>query len=320
MKLDEPNIRERVYEVDHNFDGWRLDQFLSNRMSRLSRSRAGEIAKHGDVEVEPPRKVKAGTKLRVGDVVTIREHLPPETVQDDEVEILYEDSSIVVVNKPAGMLVHEAAWVRLNTIQGFLERHGYEGAEPTHRIDRETSGVLVCAAAPEMVPVLREMFAGPAPEKVYRALALDPDCNWSVGQRETIDIPLRLAAERRLAIRMIRGDLSATTHFECIGIARHGSTRLADLEVRIETGRQHQIRVHLEFFGTPIAGDKLYGRPDEFFMAIQDYPDDDELNAQLLFDRHALHAWKIEFPHPRTGQTIEVEAPLAEPWREVERL
>jgi len=319
MKLDQPNIRERRFEVDQNFDGWRLDQFLSSRMGRLSRSRAGEIAKHGDVEIEPPRKVKAGTRLRDGDVIVVREHLPPENVQDDEVDILYEDEALVIVDKPSGMLVHEASHTRLNTVQGYFARHGYDGAEAAHRIDRETSGVLVCARTPEYVPILREMFAGEAPRKLYRALAKDPGRTWEIGQTETIEVPLGLAAGDRLAVRMVRGPLDARTHVRCLAHARFDGVELADLEVRIETGRQHQIRVHLEFFGTPIAGDKIYGRPDEFFMSWSDDPDDPDLNAELLFDRHALHAWKIEFPHPNSSQMVEVEAPLPALWQEIEK-
>lgn len=300
------NVRERRWEVDHNFDGWRLDKFLANRIGRISRSRAGEIARLGDVTIDPPRKVKAGTRLRLGDVVVVREHLPDEEVQYDAVEVLHRDDALVVLNKPPGMLVHEAARTRLNTIQMFLAERGFEGAEPVHRIDRETSGVLVCAASPEWVAPLREMFATTHPEKVYRALVVDPDRRWEVGQTATLDTPLRLATETRLGLRMVRGDLEATTHVEVLRRDEH----YADLQVQIETGRQHQIRVHLAFEGTPVAGDKLYTYDDQFFMDLSDYPDDEELLARLPFERHLLHAWWIAFPHPRTGARVRFEAPL----------
>ena len=287
-----------------------MDQFLSNRLTRVSRTRAGEIAKHGDVELIPPRKVKAGTRLHDGDVVILREHLPDEVVQDDEVEVLYEDSAILVLAKPAGMLVHEAARVRLNTIQAYLERAGRDGAEPVHRIDRETSGVLVCAATSRSVRQLRELFATTHPHKIYRALVTDPDVRWTIGSSETITIPLRLHVESWLGLRMIEGDLSAITHVRVL--ARHGE--LADLEVRIETGRQHQIRAHLAMCGTPVAGDKLYTYDDEFFAALSDHPDDPELTARLPFDRHMLHAWKIELEHPDSGKPLRVECPLPALW------
>ncbi len=304
------NVRERRYEVDSNFDGWRLDRFLANRIGRLSRTRAGEIAKYGDISIDPPRKVKAGTRLRLGDVVILREHLPPETVQYDEVSILYRDEAVVALSKPAGMLVHEAASVRLNTVQMYLQKHGWPDGEPAHRIDRETSGVLLCAATSAWVTPLREMFATAHPTKVYRALAVDPEGRWRPGDERTIEIPLRLASETRLGLRMVRGDLRAVTHVSAR--ERHGD--LVDLEVRIETGRQHQIRVHLAMEGTPIAGDKLYTYDDAFFMAITDHPDDEELRSRLPFERHMLHAWRLAFPHPETGEEVSVEAPLPKGW------
>ncbi len=308
---DESNIRERRYEVDQNFDGWRLDRFLSNRMARLSRSRAGEIAKFGDIEIFPQRKVKAGTKLRNGDVVIVREHLPPETVQDDEVQVLYSDDDICVLNKPARMLVHEAAHTRMNTIQGYLHRSGFHEAEPTHRLDRDTSGVLICAKKKQWIPVLRETFAKDHPQKIYRALVLDPDRIWKPEARQTIRVPLGLDPESVVGVRMTRGNLPSTTHVHVVG----RQDDLADLEIQIETGRQHQIRVHLAMQGTPIAGDKLYTFDDEFFMNITDHPNDPELLSQLTFPRHALHAWKLQIKHPATKEEMMFEAPLPEMFR-----
>lgn len=304
------NVRERRFVVDQNFDGWRLDQFLANRIGRLSRSRAGEIAKFGDLTIEPPRKVKAGTKLRDGDVVVLREVLPPEDPQYDEVAVLHEDEQVLVVSKPPGMLVHEAGSVRLNTVQMYLNQSGREGAEPVHRIDRETSGIVVCAATPDLVAPLREMFATAHPKKIYRALVDDPSYAWKIGTSKTLDTPLRLAEETRLGLRMVAGDLTALTHLNVL--ARHG--QFVDLKVRIETGRQHQIRVHLAMQGTPVAGDKLYTYDDEFFMAIYDHPDDPDLCERLPFARHMLHAWHIAFAHPETRELLEVTAPLPENW------
>lgn len=303
------NIRERRFDVDTNFDGWRLDQFLANRLGRISRSRAGRIAKSGDIEVIPRRKVKAGTRLRDGDVVILREHLPPEEVQYDEVELLHRDREVLVLYKPAGMLVHETPRIRLNTIQLYLETQGFSGAEAVHRLDRETSGVLVCAATPQQVAPLRSMFATTDPRKVYRALVDDPGEQWTPGDETTIEVGLRLAEETRLGLRMVEGDLEATTHVRALD--RVG--RFADLEVRIETGRQHQIRAHLAMQGTPVAGDKLYTYDDAFFMRLHDNPDDAELKAMLPFERHMLHAWKIGLTHP-DGARLEVEAPLPPGW------
>src|SRR5690554_2133273 len=153
------NVRERRYEVDGNNDGWRLDRFLTQCMPRVSRSLAGRIARDGDVQLIPARKVKAGARVRTGDVVIVRQELAPERVQDAEVEIIYRDDALIVVGKPAGMLVHESSSVRLNTVQKFLERQGYEQAVPVHRLDRESSVMLICAARRELLPLMRGIIA-----------------------------------------------------------------------------------------------------------------------------------------------------------------
>lgn len=306
------NVRERHFDVDSNFDQWRLDRFLCARLARLSRTKANEIARYGDVEVVPPRRIKPAMKLNKGEVVILRERLEPEWVQDDQVDLLHIDERVIILNKPAGMLVHESASVRLNTIQWYLRRQGYEHAEPVHRLDRETSGVLVCARTPEMVPKLRDLFASDHPDKIYRALVHDPDGRWSPGDELEIDTPLGPVTGRELTVRMGEGKLRALTHVRALGHIEHPKFgRLSDLRVQIETGRQHQIRVHLEMAGTPIAGDKLYGQTDEFFMASCDRPDDPALLDQLAFPRHALHAWKLKMARPgNRRQSIEFTAPL----------
>ena len=311
-------MRQRVFPVDSNFSGCRLDRFLTLRLARLSRTKANAIIRFGDLEILPShRRPRPSLKLKVGESVLLRERLDPEWVQDDEVEVLHEDEALIVVNKPAGMLVHESASVRLNTIQSWLERTGEHEAEPAHRLDRETSGVLICARLPEFIPRLRDLFASDHPTKVYRALVLDPDGRWHAGDRESITTPLGPVMGEVLTVRMGEGDLPSCTHVEALGELSHPEFgRLSDLQVTIETGRQHQIRVHLEMMGTPIAGDKLYGQSDDFFMAMCDRPNDRALLATLPFPRHALHAWRLSMPHPQDrGRRMTFEAPLpAELW------
>lgn len=316
------NIRERHFAVDNNFEGWRLDSFLANRLGRLSRTKAAKIAKHGDVSIVPHRPVKPSVKLLLGDVVILKEHLPPEAVQDDQVRVLYEDDALILLDKPAGMLVHESARVRMNTIQGYLSRHGHEEAEAVHRLDKDTSGVLVCARRKQWVAPMRQLFATSHPEKIYRAIVLDPHHRWTPGQKETFDWPLGLVKGEVLDLRMGAGTLACRTHVEAL---KQGNIRdfgrVVDVRVRIETGRQHQIRAHLDMAGTPIAGDKLYGQTDDFFMAICDRPDDLTLQSQLAFDRQALHAWQMIMPHPASPQTlIEVQAPLPNIWHDDSKL
>ena len=132
------NVRERHFLVDQNFEGWRLDQFLTNRIPRMSRTLANGVIRHGNVELRPFRRAKPSMRLHMDDVVVLRQPLEDEEVQDAEASIVYLDDVLMVVNKPAGMLVHESVSTRLNTITHFLGRQGYDEAEPVHRLDRET--------------------------------------------------------------------------------------------------------------------------------------------------------------------------------------
>jgi len=314
--LIETNVRVREWDVDHNFDGWRLDKFIENRIGTISRTKAGEIAKHGDVEVIPDRKIKAGTFLREGDTVIVREHLDPEWVQDPQVEVLYRDASVIALNKPAGMLIHEVGPTRLNTIEKCLERRGYPEAQPAHRLDRETSGVVVCAIDETHRRRLHETFKQRRVDKIYRALALDDEGRWRPGTETTIDVPLGDDEDSEIRHKKGRGDQRAVTHVAVEDRFRVDGRDLADLRIKIETGRQHQIRAHLAIEGTPIAGDKLYAKSDRFFQAISDYPDDEELNDRLTFERQALHAWRLRMPHPETEEELGLEAPLPPIWRE----
>ncbi len=310
------NVRERHFLVDQNFEGWRLDQFLTNRIPRMSRTLANGVIRHGNVELRPFRRAKPSMRLQMDDVVILRQPLEEEEVQDAEASIVYLDDVLMIVNKPAGMLVHESVSTRLNTITHFLGRQGYDGAEPVHRLDRETSGALVCARRSEYVARLRGMFATAHPRKVYRALVFDPDGRWHIGSAETLETPLGQDTSSVLGVRMGRGHLKATTHVRVLGRLDHAFGAMADLEVTIETGRQHQIRIHLALEGTPIAGDKLYSQDDEFFIAICAAPDDPLLLERLPFTRHALHAWKIGFWHPDdASHWLEVEAPLPGIWQ-----
>ncbi len=310
----EENVRVRSYEVDHNFVGWRLDEYLANRIDGMSRTLAARVIKEGNATVAPRRRAKPSTRLRLDDVVTLRQELPPEEVQDHQVAPLFRDAHLLILDKPAGMLVHETATTRLNTITHYLLRQGLPEAEPVHRIDRETSGVLVCALTAGVVAPLRGLFAGDDPRKMYRALVLDPDHRWPPGERATLTTPLGFDPTSRLPMRMAKGDLSATTHVQALRRIDHPYSPMADLRIRIESGRQHQIRVHLFMEGTPIAGDKLYGQTDDFFTDICDHPDDQALLARLPFPRHALHAWRIELTPPITDDRIAVEAPLPTIW------
>ncbi len=305
------NIRERIFEVDQNYDGWRLDKFLVDRLPRLSRKRAAEIAKFGDVQLlresNPPKKMKASTKLIAHDKVVLREHLPPEILIDERVSICFEDEDMIAVSKPPGMLVHEAGKIRLNTVVQYLRRQGFLEAGQVHRIDKETSGIVLCGKTREWISKLRKLFEKSEPDKVYRAIIRDPNQKWTVGETRTLDNPLGLIQGSLSGIIMGSGPLPSITQVRVLSALEVKGVPCKDVEVRIETGRQHQIRIHMAMYETPIAGDKLYVGGEQYFL---DFADDPTLSSDhLLFPRHALHAWKLSFEHEEKGR-VEIESQL----------
>jgi 23S rRNA pseudouridine1911/1915/1917 synthase len=218
--------------------------------------------------------------------------------------VLYEDESVLVIDKPAGLPMHTTAKFWRNTLTALLrERYPDEAMEVAHRIDRETSGVLVIARGREVASFLTQAFARRAVEKTYLALVKGhpPDAG-------RIDQPIKLLDTKSHVMMGPAPDgLPAVTGFRVVRrFAEH-----ALCEAHPETGRQHQIRVHFQTLGHPIVGDKLYGASEALFMRACDEGVTPELLA--VFDslpRHALHAHRLTFPHPRSRQPLTVESPL----------
>lgn len=294
------------FVVDCNFDGWRLDRFLTAKAKRASRSKMGKVIRHG-VYVDGVKTTRPARKVREGMIVEIHrtERSDPATPDLDSVHVLFERDELLIINKPPGMLVHRTGHEVSRTVHRYLEeRYPDLRAEPTHRIDRDTSGALVCGKGLERIRHLRSMFAGRTVTKVYLALAHDPLGVWERRGHATLDTPLGFDPDALVTIRMGRGELECATHvhFE----ERYGERTL--LRVRIEGGRQHQIRAHLSLEGTPIVGDKLYQLGDEFFTEWSKEPGRADLVPKLATRWHCLHAHAIEFPFD--GDTVAAEAPL----------
>ncbi len=283
---------EERYEVEPNYDGWRLDQYLTEKLRRASRSQVARIIK-ASVRLEPPRRVKPGTTVRPGDVVVIErpERADPQTPGSDALTILADLGEVLVLFKPPGLLVHRTAREATRTVDAYLQaRFPGRRVEAVHRLDRDTSGVLVCGVGDEAIPRLRTLFRDGGVTKRYSARVADPSHLWAIGSSQCFATPLGLDASSTLGVRMGRGDLPCRTHARCV--ARDGDE--ATLDVEIEQGRQHQIRVHLWLAGTPIVGDKLYQMGDEFFRAWADAPGEPALVAQLATRWHCLHAASVE--------------------------
>jgi 23S rRNA pseudouridine1911/1915/1917 synthase len=296
-----------TFEVPRELAGLRLDRFLQTRIPRLSRTRANRIVRACGVH-DDGRPRRPSERVREGEVVLIVRPAFEEPETPTEFGVLYEDEAMVVVDKPAGLPVHPSASYHKNTLT-FLLRERWPEQTPhlAHRLDRETSGVVVCARTIEDERALKACFEGRRVDKTYLAIVEGE----MVETEGHIDLAIGRPDEGLHLLMVARPDgaPSRTRYSVAARAPRHTLVALFP-----ETGRQHQLRVHLSAIGHPIVGDKLYGRegPQPFL----DYVDGGatmtaELLARLGHERQALHAHRLTVAHPRGGAPFTVEAPLA---------
>lgn len=318
-----------VFRVPPEVAGQRLDVFLQSQLKRTSRTRTQYIVKVSAYDIR-------GKRLRSNHRVQTEEHVllwrapwDEEQVPTD-VPVLYEDEHILAVDKPALLPVHPTARYHKNTLINVLkaERPG-QFLSLGHRIDRETSGVLLVAKSVASDRALKKVIEGRDIEKTYVAItwgAPDPGLAASIAATVTpavTDGPGAFRLERsleldptssyRVKMRLGLTDdaVSASTRFRVEDTrGRPGERHYARVRCELETGRQHQIRVHLASLGAPIVGDKLYG-PDEtcFARGADGELTEDDL-VRLELPRHALHAARVGLPHPMTREPLVIEAPL----------
>jgi 23S rRNA pseudouridine1911/1915/1917 synthase len=295
-----------VFRVPNELDGQRLDRFLEWRIPRLTRERAAEIVEAcardaDDGPRKPWERVHAGETVRL-----VRERFrEPEAPR--VFGVLYADPELVVVDKPPGLPVHPSATYHRNTLTNLLrERFGEGGPHIAHRLDKETSGIVVCAPPGPFEVRLKKQFEARTVVKTYLAVVrgvVGPDVL-------VIDRPMRRATSGlHMCMEVHPEGADALTELEVV--SRRADRTLVLLRPR--TGRQHQLRVHLAAIGHPILGDKLYGpgAQDIFFEVIEQGMTT-SARARLGHVRHALHAHRIELDHPRTGKRCVFESPLPE--------
>jgi len=300
-----------VLRVPPESAGMRLDRFVQSQLKRTSRTRAQFIVRRSAFDA-------AGRRLAVNDRVVAEQRVLlwrepwDEIAVPTELPVLYEDDYLFAIAKPAGVPVHPTARYHRNTVVKLLAlARGHERFTLAHRLDRETSGVLLLAKTREADSgIKRQLEARVTVEKRYLALT------WGAppATQLRVDLPLELDPDSRLRVRMRvakRGvGLTAATRFAVLDRAEHLGRLYARVACDLETGRQHQIRVHLAAVGCPVVGDKLYGPDPELFARGADQTLTDDDRAVLELDRHALHAQSIALDHPITGARLSIEAPV----------
>lgn len=297
----------RRYETDASEAGQRLDRVLAGREPEISRSYLQKLIRDGSVLVDG-KPAKAGAKLSEGTRIELLLPKPaePEILPEDlSLDILYEDGDVILINKPKGMVVHPSAGHYTGTLVNGLLYHcrgelsGINGVlRPgiVHRIDKDTTGVLIACKNDRAHNALAEQLKEHTITRRYRAIV----CGNLKEEEGTVDAPIgRHPVERKKMAVVRSGGKRAVTHYRVL--ERFGAYTY--IECRLETGRTHQIRVHMASIGHPLLGDEVYGRGKNPF----------HLEGQTL------HAMVLGFVHPSTGEYMEFEAPLPEYFEELLR-
>ena len=280
----------REYELTAEESGQRLDKYLAGEMTNLSRSRIKELVQAGEVLVNG-KKSKVSYKVQKGDLIQVTV-LPLEPLkleaENIPLDIVYEDEDVIVVNKPQGMVVHPAAGHPSHTLVNALLYHtrdladSPEGFRPgiVHRIDKDTSGLLMVAKNAAARESLEKQLAAKSNKRQYLAIV-----HGNFAEEEgTIDAPIGRNPKDRKQMAVVEKGKSAVTHFKVLEQYQGYSL----VECQLETGRTHQIRVHMAYIGHPLAGDPLYGP-----------------RKTLPGHGQFLHAKTLGFEQPSTGEWLE---------------
>ena len=294
-----------TFPVAGEFSGMRLDLFIQTRIPRLSRTRAQRIVKACAYRFDGTRR-RASDLVRAGETVYLVRPPFEEPSAPRELPVLHADEAMIAINKPPGLPVHPSASYHRNTVSFILqEKYGWAAAPRiAHRLDRETSGLLLCATSLEHERSLKYCFENRRVEKTYLAIT-----RGEIAQDTgTIDLPMARAREGLHVLMELRPDgLTAVTDYR----VRARIPGYTLVELFPHTGRQHQLRVHLSAIGHPIVGDKLYGPEREApFVEHIETGMTPELLARLGHERHALHAYRLTIEHPIHKTPITLEAPL----------
>lgn len=280
----------QTWHIAKDIEGLRADQFLQRYLGRISRKRAQRIIQAHDFKING-EAIKPSFRVKVGQQASLTRFAPDQknVIDDFVIPVLYQDDNLLVIDKPAGLNIHPSANCLYQTVTYWLRTQFFnERPHPSHRIDKETSGVLLCAKNRHTDRDLKIMFSKNKVDKTYLAIAK--------GQvsAQVINKPLALQASRGLvAIRMIEDQNGKQSVTRIRPLFYDAKTDRSLVFCKPKTGRQHQIRAHLALIGHPIVGDKLYGQADEFFDSYVKR----KIDPVFEHPRHALHAARLRIKY-----------------------
>ena len=328
-------FRQSKSNTDRAPNDVRLDRFIETQLSEqvetdvispsfsLSRTYIQKLIREGAIIVND-KPSKPGYKLRPGDQIslTFPDPRPLQTIEPEPIplDILYEDSTLIVLNKPAGMTVHPAGDIQSGTLVNALLNHcetlpgigGVQRPGIVHRLDKDTSGVIIAAKTDHAHRHLSAQFEAHTTTRHYYAVV----CGVPTNETATINAYIiRSPRDKRRMTVTSTGGRHAVTHYHLL----ERYDRLSLLKLTLETGRIHQIRVHLSHIGHPVAGDHTYG--GGYARALHDAPSTAVKEALVALDRQALHAHTLGFAHPETEEQLTFSAPMPDDmWWLVEEL
>lgn len=296
---------QRQATVPPEMEGDRLDQIAASLFNEFSRARLQQWIKAGDLTVNRENR-KPKDKLLSGDELVLHTELQVSSespaAEEIELDILYEDASLIVINKPAGMVVHPAAGNRAGTLLNGLLHHcpaleQIPRAGIVHRLDKDTTGLMVVAKTLQAHHSLVKQLQKRTVTRLYQAIITG-----GLTGGGTVDAPLGRHPVHRKKRAVVEDGKDAVTHYRLMARYR-AHTRV---QCKLETGRTHQIRVHMAHIRHPLIGDQDYGRR----LAIPAGASDKLAETLRGFRRQALHAWKLSLVHPETGEEKTWECPL----------
>ncbi len=298
-------IEERIQlEIPDDMAGDRLDQALAGLLPDFSRSRIQQWVKEGRVSVDgairrPRDKVLGGERVIVDALFEQEFECLPQPI---DLNLIYRDESLLVINKPTGLVVHPAAGNPDGTLQNGLLHFDSDlallpRAGIVHRLDKETSGLLVVARTPAAHKHLVDHLQAREIHREYRAVV-----QGVMTAGGTVDAPIGRHPSQRIKMAVVHNGKPAVTHYRVLRKFRNHSY----LQVKLETGRTHQIRVHMAHIHYPLVGDPVYGGR----LKIPAGASDTLAETLRGFKRQALHAFRLGLPHPRSGEWMEWECPL----------